>query len=352
VETQHPRTTKPKHRRHASSAVNLKKQLDQRTHELAEAQKNLAEALEQQAVTAEVLRVISSSPTDLQSALKAIAVSAAQLLDVSDAEIMRLDGDRLRLMAKHGPSQIWAVGGVQPINRHWVTGRAVVDRTTVHVPDLQAAASEFPQGAAYAKQYGHRTTLATPLLREGNPIGAILVRRMDVRPFTERQIALLKSFADQALIAIENARLFEEVRARTRELSESLDQQTATSEVLRVISSSHAELDPVFNTMLENAVRICDAKFGYLQLHENGAFRMVAMYNPPPAWAQAVAQRGRCVPARSQILGGSPPRNRWSTLPTTPTIRLISSVNPPRSGPSNSPESARSSGSRCSRSRN
>src|SRR5262245_55852112 len=149
------------------------------------------EALERETATSEILRIISNSPIDLQSALAAIAESAARLLEVAGAEISRVEGDGLRLMAKHGPLPQRPVGSIRPINRGWVMGRAVIDRTTVHVPDLQAAASEFPQGAASARQYGHRTTLATPLLREGTAIGAILIRRMEVRPFTDRQIALL-----------------------------------------------------------------------------------------------------------------------------------------------------------------
>ena len=239
------------------------------------------EALERETATSEVLRIISNSPTDLQSALGAIAESAARLLDVAGAEISRVEGGGLRLMAKHGAFPQRPVGSIRPINRDWVTGRAVIDRTTVQVLDLQAAESEFPEGAASARQYGHRTTLATPLLREGTPIGAILIRRMEVRPFTDKQIALLQNFAAQAVIAIENTRLLNELR-------ESLQQQTATADVLKVISSSPGELEPVFNTMLENATRICEAQLGVLMMFEDGAFHYVTSHGVTPAYAEAM----------------------------------------------------------------
>ena len=241
------------------------------------------EALEQQQATAEVLRAISSSPTEVQAVLDVIATAAARLLDVADADIMRVEGAALISVAKHGPSQQWPIGSRRAINRNWVTGRAVFDRTTIQVRDLQAAQNEFPEGAAYVKQYGHRTTLATPLLRDGHPIGAILLRRKKVRPFTTKQIELVTTFADQAVIAIENVRLFEAEQQRTRELTESLEQQTATSEVLRVISSSPGELEPVFDAMLANATRLCGASFGTLWLHEgDGQIRAAAFYGDLP----------------------------------------------------------------------
>jgi two-component system, NtrC family, sensor kinase len=278
AKTRHRKPTRPKCTHTAMSASradlsvsDLKEQLRRQTRELEEAR-------DERSALAEVLRIVASSPNDLTSALDAIAESAARLLDVAGAEITRVEGDGLRLIAKHGALSQRPIGSVRPITRGLVIGRAVIDRTTVHVPDLLAVENEFPEGAASARQYGHRTTLAAPLLQQGEPIGAILIRRMEVRPFTDKQIELLTTFANQAVIAIENTRLLNELR-------ESLQQQTATSEVLSVISSSPGELEPVFRAMLENAVRLCEAKFGTLELyHQGGAFRNVAMHNVPPAY--------------------------------------------------------------------
>jgi GAF domain-containing protein len=145
--------------------------------------------------------------------------------------------------------------------------------------------------------------LGVPLLREGNPIGVIALMRRTVRPFTGKQIELVETFADQAVIAIENVRLFDEVQARTRDLTEALEQQTATSEVLRVISSSPGELEPVFQAMLANATRICEAKFGTLWLREGDAFRAVALHNAPPAYAEARRRELRLRPPPDTALG-------------------------------------------------
>jgi two-component system, NtrC family, sensor kinase len=232
----------------------------------------LKEALEQQSATSEVLRVIASSPTEIQPVLDAIVTTAGRLLDVADAYIMRVEGQLLRAVARHGSSPqfaIWGIGATRPVNRGWVTGRAVVDRKTVHVRDLQAAQGEFPEGAAYAKQYGHRTTLATPLLREGNPIGAFLIRRNYVEPFTNKQIELLQNFAAQAVIAIENVRLLSELR-------ESLQHQTATSEILASISGAMTDTKPVFDAIVRNLLRLFGTCFATVQLLHDGIVEMPA----------------------------------------------------------------------------
>src|SRR5262249_7490107 len=276
------------------SDAGLQEQLDQRTLERDE-------ALERETATSEILRIISNSPTDLQSALGAIAESAARLLDVAGAEILRVESDGLRLMAKHGALAQRPVGSIRPISRGLVIGRAVIDRTTVQILDLQAAEREFPEGAASARQYGHRTTLATPLLRGGTPIGGILIRRMEVRPFTDEQIGLLTNFAAQAVIAIENARLLNELRQRTGDLSEALEQQTATSEVLKVISGSSGKIEPVFDAMLANATRICDAAYGAMWLREGGKLRNVAFHGALPDAFSKLWKTGSEIPFDSNV---------------------------------------------------
>ena len=176
--------------------------------EVQERTREVTEALEQQTATSEVLKVISSSPTDIRPVLDAVGQSAKRLCEANNAVIFLLDGKVLRQVGAYGhvPTSSHPIQGL-PVNRDTVTGRAVAEGRSVHVHDLSAEDGEYPEGSRHARIDGHRTTLATPLLSKGVPIGAILIRRMEVRPFSRKHIDLLTTFADQAVIAIENVRL-------------------------------------------------------------------------------------------------------------------------------------------------
>jgi GAF domain-containing protein/anti-sigma regulatory factor (Ser/Thr protein kinase) len=243
----------------------------------------LAESLEQQTATADILGVISGSPTDIQPVLDAVAQSAARLCESFDADIWRCEGDRLVLVAHYGPIPVGSVGEVGlPVAHGTVGGRSVLDGRPVQVADLQAAAEEFPESSENARRMGFRTILSVPLVREGVAIGALILRRTEIRAFTERQVALLQTFADQAVIAIENVRLFKELEARNRDLTEALEQQTATSEILRVISSSPTDLRPVFDAMARSGARLCEAQDVRVHVLEGDVLRMAAALGPAP----------------------------------------------------------------------
>ena len=234
-----------------------------------------------------MLKVISRSTFDLQIVLDTLVQSAARLCNAEMACIVRPQGSYVQFMATYGFSQEFVdVASSTPVppGRWTLSGRVMEEGRTVHIADVLAD-REYTFSAAQ-KIAGLRSGLGVPLVREGTPIGVINLWRSQVQPFTEKQIELVSTFADQAVIAIENVRLFEAEQQRTRELTESLEQQTATSEVLKVISGSPGELGPVFQAMLENAVRICSAKFGVLALSEGDAFRAVALHGAPPAYAE------------------------------------------------------------------
>jgi GAF domain-containing protein len=254
------------------------------------------EALEQQRAAAEVLKIISASRTELQPVLEVVVRSAARYCKADDVTLFELDGQDLREAAHWGALRHGGESFRFPCTRGSVAGRVVLERKPVHIADLQAEAEKFPEGSSFARRFGHRTTAGVPLLREGVAVGTLQIRRTEVNPFTDKQIALLETFASQAVIAIENARLLNELRQRTADLSEALEQQTATSEVLRVISSSPGELDPVFQAMLENATRICEVKFGTLFRFDGNMFHVAAQVGTPLELAEFQRRRGSFQP--------------------------------------------------------
>ena len=225
----------------------------------AEVANALSDALDQQAATAEILKVISSSPTDAQPVFDAIAQNAARLCSANDAQVLRVDGEVLRLVAAFGAP---SMPPVRRLTRGHLVGRAVIDRKTIHVRDLAQALREYPETTA--PSFNVQSTLAVPLLHEGVALGVIRISRTEVRPFTDKQAALLQTFADQAIIAIENVRLFTELQTSNRDLTTALDTQTATSDILRVISRSQTDVQPVFQAIVDSAVHLLAAYSGTL----------------------------------------------------------------------------------------
>jgi signal transduction histidine kinase len=218
--------------------------------------------------------------TDMASILEAIADRAARLCESPDARIFVVDGDKLKYVAGFGKVP-FPVDPIRPLTRGLTTGRAVIDRAVVHVEDIAAAEREFPEAQDYQRRYGHRTTLAVPLVRGDKTLGAILLRRSEVRPFDHKHIELAEAFADQAAVAIENLRLSTELKARNAELTEALERQIATAEILRVMSGSTSDVAPVFETILENAARLCDGPMGSAFRFDGKLVHLVATKNWP-----------------------------------------------------------------------
>ena len=234
--------------------------------------RDLTEALEQQTATSEILRVISSSPTDTQPVFDTIAANAARLCAARDAQVLRVDGDVLRLVSAYGSP---SMAPLRSISRGHAVGRAVIDRQTVHVRDMAQAVMEFPETSA--PQHGVESLLAVPLLRNGVAVGVIRISRTQIQPFSDAQIALLQTFADQAVIAIENVRLFTELQASNRELTSALEQQTATADILRVISRSKTDVQPVFDSIVASAVRLLGAYSGTLTKIAGDQIKLAAL---------------------------------------------------------------------------
>src|SRR5215475_3456417 len=280
-----PRTNRPKARKapikHAPPA-SLRDKLDQLTRELGEAS-------QRETATSEVLKVISSSPGQLGPVFDAMLANATRICQAKSGTLFLQEGDAFRIVAMFGAPKTYVEERQRdPITRPapaTALERALATKRPVQIADILKAPQYSNVTAGYtgsqlfARLSGARTVLGVPLLKDDEPVGAMVIYRQEVRPFTDKQIELVKNFAAQAVIAIENARLLNELRRRTDDLSQALQQQTATSEVLRIISSSPGELKPVFNAMLANATRICEATFGTLYLCEGPNFRGVAVHS-------------------------------------------------------------------------
>ena len=265
--------------------------------------RELTKSLEQQTATANVLQVISRSTFDLQTVLSTLVESATRLCLADQAALFLRDGDVYRMATTYGYAEDSAkFADMPPLrpDRTSMTGRVALEGKAVHVHDVLAD-PEY-RANEYQQAFGYRTNLGVPLLRDGTTIGVFALVRTEVNPFSEKQIELVTTFADQAVIAIENARLFEAEQQRTRELTESLEQQTATSEVLRVISSSPGDLRPVFDTLLKNAIRLCDGTFGGVYQYDGAMARLLATNNLPPAFAE-VARDAPFRPSPKSFIG-------------------------------------------------
>jgi GAF domain-containing protein len=266
-------------------------------------------ALEQQRATSEVLRIISSSPGELEPVFQAMLENATRICGAKFSLLLLLEGNAYRYVALHGAPPAFVESckrrQIISVNPGTAMGRAAATKKPVQFADIRAepAYTNDPERFSILHDTGARTFLSVPMLKDNDVIGGINIYRQEVRPFTDKQIDLVQNFAAQAVIAIENTRLLNELRQRTDDLTESLEQQTATSQVLGVISSSPGELEPVFQAMLENAVRICNAKFGVLYLYGGGKFRSAALANPSPEFEAFLKERGEFVPDPRTALG-------------------------------------------------
>ncbi len=295
----------------ASRVRDLEKRLAEALEREAAALRRDAVAHEKQAATAEILRVISSSPTDVQPVFDAIVRAAVRLCHAVQSNVQLFDGQLMHYGAQHNiaPAAMEAVHQLYPMppNRSQTASRAVLDRAVIHVPDVLDDPEYLRE---LAVKGGWRSVLSVPMMGKGQPIGAITITRMEPGLFSETEIALLQTFADQAVIAIENVRLFTELQEKNRALAEAhrqvteaLDQQTATSEILRVISSSPTDVQPVFDAIVESAVRLCDARYGAVFNFDGDLVHLVAHHNFSETWLEGVRKQYPMRPSRAHISG-------------------------------------------------
>src|SRR5262245_64833184 len=266
----------PKRKTQDSPSTASYSALKKRFDALAE---ELREALEQQTATSEVLKVISRSTFDLQPGLDTLIENATRLCGATHGSIHKAEGDTFPLMAAYALSpelQRFIKENPPRAGRETVVGRVVVERRAVQISDLRAD-PEYNYGTRF---FESRTTLGVPLLREGVPIGVIIIFRTEVEPFTDKQLELVTTFADQAVIAIDNVRLFKEIQERNAELREALEHQTATSEVLGIISHSPTDVQPVLDAIVESAAKVCGIDDVVLRLREENTFVPRAHFGP------------------------------------------------------------------------
>ena len=313
VRTRRHKTVTPK-RRNASKTLSSSTPIQDA--EVARLTRELNEALEQQTATSEVLQVISTSPGELEPVFTTMLENAVRICEANFGLLTLCEADAFPIVAMYNvPEALANIRRRDPIihagPQHPLL-RATTTKQVLHIADAKTDIGylEDAMHKRFADLTGARTVLVVPMLKETDPVGTITIYRQDVRPFTDKQIELVKNFAAQAVIAIENARLLNELRQRTDDLSqrttdltEALEQQTATSEVLRVVSSSPGDLEPVFAAMLKNAVRVCGAHSGNLLLYEDGALRIAAMHGAPSQWSELRRREPTVRPPTNDPLG-------------------------------------------------
>ena len=296
--------------------------------ELRQRTDDLSESLEQQTAISDILGVISSSPGDIKPVFQTVARHAAEICEAQVVDVLTVEDDRLAYVAHFGDFERLDQGESAPLNRDTVMGRSIVDKLPVHIADLQGPDHDFALGREYALRFGHRTTMAVPLIRDDHALGTILIRRAEIRPFEEKHVTLLKMFADQAVIAIENARLLRELRERTDDLSESLQFQTATSDVLKVISRSPDALQPVLDVIVETSRELCGSDASTIFLLRDDLFHVAAISGSLPQHLEYMKANPHWLQNRARPLRGSTFKSERCIIQTSWTIPNYATARP------------------------